>query len=250
MSIKACQWTFRLRVSTSTWPKYIYPNYVNLLGASILGQASRKQRLLAGTAKIRRGEGVFLSDLLRQSQCEGAPCQNLANYEHLNAVWLGMQLHEDPWMDINEDRAVNFQRLSTFMDDYLDAIDAELERYFPEDDLMKTMASLDQSSWPVNIMKVLEDSELISDIKMWPSHFHLGNYTETQFFGDFSNLIVCVNEHQDFWCNNRDSEPEKFWSALLSSPCRNQMSYWLVFLIKASLCTPLGSADAERCFSR
>ena len=204
-----------------------------------------------GTAKIRRGEGVFLSDLLRQSQCDGESCKTLAKYEASDPIWLGIQLHEDPWMDINKDIEVNFQRLSTFMNEFLDAIDAELERYFPDDNLMKTMQSLDQSLWPANIMKVLEDSQLISDIKKWPSHFHLSdNYTETQVFGDFTNLITCVNEHQDFWCEHRDSEPEKFWSALLSSPCRNRMSDWLVFLVKATLCTPLGSADAERCFSR
>ena len=127
---------------------------------------------MKATQDIRQGKGQFLHDLLRQARCGDAPCSTLVNYEQSDPVWMGIQLHENPWIDIGKHMAVNFARTSTFINKYLDAIDKNVEKYLPNDRVMRAMRALDQTEWKANVMEMKDSQSWVDDIKIWPSIFY------------------------------------------------------------------------------
>lgn len=190
--------------------------------------------------------------MLQRAVCGDDYCKTLEKYEKTRGVTLnGITLHEDLWMTFyKESDLVFFERLSNYKDPYLDGIDAQLRKYMPNNALMKTMASLDQSRWPGDVLEVLADVARMEEIKKWPALFNMEGYSEENFKQDFSRLIHWLNNNKEWWCDRRDSSPQNFWSTLLSSPARLYMSDSMIFLIKSTLCSPYGSADSERCFSK
>ena len=176
----------------------------------------------------------------------------MSNYESYRGVTLnGITLHEDTWLRFHNDQdLVYFERLSNYKDAYLDGIDAEVRKYMPNNEMMKTMGALDQSFWPGDVLDVLEDVARMEEIRKWPALFNMENYSEENFKADFSRLINWLHNNKEWWCGMRDSSPQNFWSTLLSESARLVMSDSMVLLIKSTLCSPYGSADSERCFSK
>ena len=209
-------------------------------------------QLLAATQRLRKDEGGFLQHLLQRAMCGDNYCKTLENFESsLGVTYNGIELHELLYLQFyNDETLVRFQRLSEYKTAYLDGIDAQLEKYMPSNNLMKTMAALDQTTWPADIMGVLTDNRLMTEIKKWPKLFETLSYPDDEFEQDFRRVISWLNLNKEWWCEKRQSTPENFWSDLLTSPARLLMTNKMVSLLKSTLCSPYGSADAERCFSK
>ena len=132
-----------------------------MLTTLILGQHNKKASLIGGLNALKAKSGVYLNTLLGGAMCGEEKCDDLVKFEkYRHKTWFGIELHEDPVLKIGEFDYIFFERLSSYMDEYIDGISQSLESYMPKDEMYSTMSALDTSSWPDDVTKVLEvDSE-------------------------------------------------------------------------------------------
>ena len=204
-----------------------------------IGQHNKKIQLLAATQKLRKYQGGFLNNLLQRARCGSDYCKTLEKYESSDdVIWNGIKLHEDLWLEFHkEDEYQHFIALSEYADAYLDAIDAKLEEYMPEDELMETMAALDQTTWSSDFRNVTNDIWL-QKVAQWPLLFNMNNYTN--FEDDIMQVMTWIDDNKEwFWCKYKNDSPTIFWTLLLIS-ASDYISEDLEFLIKSTLCSPYG----------
>ena len=218
-----------------------------LKGSSIIGQAEHRKRLLLDKDKFSNGEMMYLKHLLEEATCDGVPCKTLEKFMNpfSQVVWNTILLHDLPTLTVATEELVMLQYPTTYLEDFIDGINDQLNAYMPADGVTATMNSLDQSAWPESIGTF----QLPVAVKDWPKQFHLSEYAEEEFLSDMNNLIQCLEDEKNFWTDTRKSKPSEFYSALLRSRCRPS-SPRLLKLLQMTLVTPFGSADAERLFSR
>ena len=210
-----------------------------------------RRQLLLDKDDFWDGKGPYLKKFLEEATCAGKPCmtlEKLRNTVLAPVLWNGIELHQSPPFQMENDDFVNFLYPSAYLDDYIDGINEWLAYYMPADGLMATMNTLDQSSWPMSPQSLTFGEGLSEQMKQWPKHFKFEDYSEGDFVIDMTELLNCLETQEDFWTETRKSSPTDFWSALLRSKCKPS-SQRLLNLIRATLVCPYGSADAERLFS-
>ena len=136
-----------------------------------------------------------------------------------------------------------FEKMQDQRDEYISAIVEEIETRLPADEVMNTMANLDQSKWDLKVRTELQNEDFKAMLENWPKVFGL-NYEKDQMVKDFIKIIEFLEANTDFWCATHHSQPTSFWSLLLQE--FKEMPEKIALVIKKSLVTPLSTADVER----
>ena len=141
-----------------------------------------------------------------------------------------------------------YKPVSTIREAHIQKLKDLVEAYWPENDLMEVSAALDQTKWPEEIEKVLENPTVMTGIKKWAKALKLDEeITEQQITDDFTQLIQTLkNDHDVKWCNHWQSSNTAFWSLLLM---KGKLPQRLQKLAETILIIPYGSSDCERAFS-
>ena len=214
-------------------------------GQSIIGQKDQKVRLLEGLNKIQAGEGPYLTKFLSEAQCgiqaEGTdigtfiqehndpfvwtPCTTLERFENaLEVTYKDVPLFEGARKHIVKERRADgmidevikrYDRLSNYMNSFIDTIKELVEKWLPNDLLMEVASVLDQSKWPNQIEKLLELPDFVTSFKQWPKVFKYDDISEDSMQSELESLIRILKSGKIFWLFNKNSSPTNFWNKVL-----------------------------------
>jgi hypothetical protein len=111
-------------------------------GQSFLGQTAKKKYLLQGIQNIMQDRSQFVRKILTDMKCldhinnEYRPCASFLNLEASNSVkWHGKTLLETP---------NSFESVSTYKNIYLEKIKDNVEKYMPDDRIMRIFTQVDE----------------------------------------------------------------------------------------------------------
>ena len=256
---------------------------------SIIGQLDKKKPIIAKIDEIKEKKGgTYITEVLSQTSCKrvrtaldatATACESLSKYENSQSVkknQINLNGNQDIAVPIDDDEddashvQVYFEKgvyaaveidsivdvidekikpLSTFMDKYLDAVKAQVRAYFPHDNLLKVMVSLDQTLWPMKVERILLNAEVTNLWKQWPQLFGFDDESEEvkSIGSDMEKLIQWLRNNTDFWCGHHSSQPDEFWQQVLQN--FKEMPPNLAKILKSTLAIPLSGADVERSFS-
>ena len=180
------------------------------------------------------------------------PCQTLQIYENSRHVkWKGV-----PLGDYISTRKVKidgksvtkrYEKLSSFMGSYLATLEALVEKYLPQNDMMDVASGLDQRSWPYDIERIKSMPTIRNAFRMWPKVLKIKDISESTMDQELENLVRVLKDPRGpiLWCFFMESNPTNFWLEVLK---KGNVSDTMRKLIEGILCLPYGSADAERAF--
>ena len=244
------------------------------IGDSIIGQLTKKDKLVEDLSLIAFNGGAFIENVLKNSLCTEqemttaihpnrrpnrrrgptpAPivwtsCNSIADFESKNVKFHGFVLKEEPQDD------AYYLRISTFMKPYLTTmikvIDGfgNFQGYWPTDNLMLTLSAMDQSKWPLSLEFSSEDrNDLIRSFRDWPNLFpnFPGPQILTAEIMDESlqkilNFLSNTDKSGTFWCQyHNGASPTEFWSVLLLY-MEDELNVDFIRLVKATLSVPYG----------
>ena len=111
-------------------------------GQSFLGQTAKKRYLLKGIENIMQDRSQFVRKILTDMKCldhinnEYRPCASLLNLEASNSVkWHGKALLET---------SNSFESVSTYKNIYLQKIKDNVEKFMPDDRIMRIFTKVDK----------------------------------------------------------------------------------------------------------
>ena len=123
-------------------------------------------------------------------------------YAATKTRWQGIEL---PNSDHSE-----FEPLPTFKNFYLATIREQVQFYLPDDNMMNTLAALDQRKWPLPISELRQDQNIRIAFQRWPSYFGLPTNTA---MNDLDQLVDYL-ENNCFWNIRLLASPTEFWTQL------------------------------------
>lgn len=217
--------------------------------SSLVGQAQMEHVLRLTMQDFRNGNGNNLQRLLDHSTCfkidatrDGFPCKTLQNYETHSVYFNGIVFKEN---DI-----AKYPKLSSFLENYIDELLNQIDRFFP--------SSIGRSTHPskidFNVFEVLnqhnypteERNKLTFQAGSIEKLANLVNVDYDQGLQkEFDKLVRQIIFDKELYCTTRQSDSLFFWSGIVES-YKDILSPKLKQLLLAANVTPLSSSDPER----
>ena len=171
------------------------------------------------------------------------PCTTLQNYERSPFVfWRGLTLqsgkrtHSVSDDDGKKENEKMYAPASSFMDDFFDTLVQLLEKYFPNDDLMKVAKALNQQRWPYDVNRIKKDPSIMDGLHKWPGVLGLQDEIP-DMSDDIDHLIYILKDKRLKWCKRHQSNPTSFWNLLL---VKGVLTPNLKKLVERTLTIPYG----------
>ena len=249
-------------------------------GRAIIGQLNKKDDILKEIDEIvAQLGGEYMEDILSKTLCTDQStatvtvCQSLNDFETQSVTIGGIALTGDEPLplpiDVNHDKSLQipfkdglfanvevesiveiaddkYVATSSYIGKFTTALKAKVRSYFPHDELLKVMVSLDQTLYPLRVERILSDSEVLRMWRKWPTILGLTEEAQT-VESDMRKVVEWLKDHPEFWCSNHNSQPDEFWSQVLKR--FKEMPTNLVKVLKCTLSIPIAGADVERSFS-
>ena len=113
---------------------------------------------------------------------------------------------------VSEQDHQEYEPLYNFKDFYLATLRLQVDFYLPDDQLMNTLAALDQRKWPDPITELKRDPNVRIAFQRWPAFF---GYPTTSAMNDLDQLVTFL-ETNCFWNNRKLASPTVFWTEVLT----------------------------------
>ena len=215
-------------------------------GATLIGMGKRKEMLLANLEKVRQLNGDQFKKYLSECSCfrfvrmanqfinnerPAKPCSSLAEYESSPFIVYKTIILKNTQLTESDGRTLQFDKISTFVESYIDDLVDEINNYLPDDELLKFDA-LDHSLWH------LEDPQWrIPSVREVAVLFGLdADLIQAQFTKFLDDLRMDLT----WWSRNKageNSSPEYFWPAVLNNRI---LDTEFANLIRQVLVVPMG----------
>ena len=191
-------------------------------GSSLLGQSERQKHLKKNIRKLAKNDGgKWTKKFLRKSICQRQAvsktgtkislrkqkCMTLERFTTSFVTWNGIFLIED---------MKKFKPVATFIEDFFNKIQEELELYMPDNQgLIHDLKLLNHQTWPSDLKDVIAKDDYKENIRTLAKWFNMENDTPLlcQYW---ESLFQILAHDKEYLATLKILNPTAFWEKIFS----------------------------------